>query len=193
MILAEMIKDRVTVPMLLDRYGVKVRRDGRCPCPIHHGKSPNMAVKPRWFRCYRCGASGTVIDLQMALSGSDFASAVRELDSLFGLNLEPSKPSERISARLAMAGHAKRKLDRQRRNEHNAHQYAMLCYLRRWLDKQGRDTATLDKMLDYYQTYTDDDVLPDAFRAARIIGLQQQMEVMILAACDGHSALNDDE
>lgn len=191
MIMAELVKDRVTVPMLLERYGVKARRDGRCPCPIHHGKNPNMAVKDKWFRCYRCGASGTVVDLQMALSGSDFASAVRQLDSMFSLNLEPSKPSERISARLAIASHSKLKTDRQRRRDHNAYQYSLLCYLRRWLDMQGKDTATLDKMLDYYQAYTDDDVLPDAFRAARLIGIQQEMEVMMLAAYD--SAANNSD
>lgn len=187
MIIAELVKDRVTVPMLLERYGVKLRRDGRCACPIHHGKDSNMAVKNKWFRCYRCGASGTVIDLQMALAGSGFIEAVGELDAMFNLNLAPSKPSERISARLAIAGHKKNKLDRARRHEHNDTQYTLLCYLRRWLDMHGKNTVSIDKLLDYYQGYTDDDVLPDAFRAARLIGVQQEMEVMMLAAFDSEA------
>lgn len=192
MILAELVKDCVTVPMLLERYGVKVGRGGRCACPIHHGKDANMAVKDRWFRCYRCGASGTVIDLQMALSGADFTAAVRELDSLFGLGLEPSKPSERIAACLALANHRKAKNDRAKRREHNDTTYTLLCYLRRWLDNFGRDCSALDKLLDYYQPYTDDDLLPDAFRAAELVGLGRDMEVMMLAAYDGHAAAADD-
>lgn len=192
MILAELVKDCVTVPMLLERYGVKVGRGGRCACPIHHGKDANMAVKDRWFRCYRCGASGTVIDLQMALSGADFTAAVRELDGLFGLNLEPTKPSERLSAHLSIANHAKAKQDRAKRHEHNDQQYTLLCYLRRYIEAQGIDTAALDKLLDYYQDYTDGDLLPDAFRAAQLLGLQRQMEVMMLAACDRYAAADDD-
>lgn len=192
MILAELVKDRVTVPMLLDRYGVKVGRGGRCACPVHHGKDANMAVKNRWFRCYRCGASGTVIDLQMALSGSDFSTAVRELDSLFGLNLEPKKPSERLSAHLSIANHAKAKQDRAKRHDYNDQQYTLLCYLRRYIDAQGMDTSALDKLLDHYQDYTDDDLLPDAFNAAQLLGLQRQMEVMMLAANDGYAAADDD-
>ena len=191
MIPAEMIKERVTVPMLLNHYGVRIR-GGRCACPIHHGKDANMAVKDRWFRCFRCGASGTVIDLQMALSGSDFGCAVRELDALFGLKLEPKKPSEALRARLAVAGHKKAKLDSERNNIRNSEQYSLLCDLRRWLAMWERDTTALDKYLDYYQSYTGADTLPDALHAADMLGLRNDMEVMMLAADAGFAAANDD-
>lgn len=192
MILAEMVKDRVTVPMLLETYGVKVDRSGRCACPVHHGKDKNMAVRDKWFRCFRCGVSGTVIDLQMALSSSDFRTAVRELDELFSLNLEPKKPSEALRMRLRMAERRVEKGESQKRHEHNQHNYALLCYLRRWLAANGKDITAIDKVLDYYQPHDDKDLLPDAFRAARLLGLQQEMEVMMLAAYDGHTAADDD-
>lgn len=192
MILAELVKDAVTVPMLLDRYGVRVR-GGRCACPVHHGKDSNMVVKDKWYRCFRCGSSGTVIDLQMALSGSDFAAAVRELDALFGLNLEPKKPSDSIKAHLAIADRKKAKADRARNKERNDTQYSLLCYLRRWLAAQGKDIAALDRLLDYYQPYNDDDILPDAFRAAALIGLRDEMEVMMLAADSGYTAAAYDQ
>lgn len=192
MILAGLIKDRVTVPMLLERYDVNVGRGGRCVCPIHHGKHLNMAVKDRWFRCYRCGKSGTVIDLQMALSGANFQRAITEIDAMFGLNLQPSKPSERINARLAIAEHQHRKHARQARHDHNDTQYTLLCYLRRYCEAHGSSTISLDRILDYYQQYDDDDLLPDAFKLAEYAGLSHEMEVMMLAAYDSKTAVDDD-
>lgn len=192
MILAELVKDRVTVPMLLETYGVKVDRGGRCACPIHNGKDRNMSVKDKWFRCFRCNVSGTVIDLQMALSGSDFPTAVRELDELFGLGLEPKKPSEALRARLRMADRRVQKTEAQKQHEHNVYNYTLLCYLRRWLAEHGKDFTALDKVLDYYQPHDDRDKVPDAFKAARLLGLQQEMEVMMIAAIDGHTPADDD-
>lgn len=189
---AELVKERVSVPMLLERYGVKVGQGGRCACPIHHGKDSNMAVKDRWFRCYRCGQSGTVIDLQMALSGTEFQQAIREIDAMFCLGLEPTKPSERIRARVAIANHAHIKNQRRTRHDHNELQYNLLCYLRRWCDKRGVSCESLDKILDYYQDYNDDDLLPDAFKMAADAGLQQEMEAMMDAVYDSKAAVNDD-
>lgn len=184
MILAELVKDRVTVPALLDRYGVKVGHGGRCACPIHHGQHANMAVKPKWFRCYKCGKSGTVIDLQMALTGASFSQAITDLDAMFALNLTPAKPSERISARLAFAEHKRNTRARAARKLHNDHQYTILCYLRRFCAAKGTDCTTLDKVLDYYLGYDDDDLLPDALTLAELIGLHDDMEVMIVGAAD---------
>lgn len=192
MINADLVKDRVSVPMLLEQYGVKMGRGGRCACPIHHGKDNNMAVKERWFRCYRCGKSGTVIDLQMALSGADFQQAIRELDAMFNLNLAPTKPSDRIRAKVAIADRQHVKNQRMSRKEHNDTQYTLLCHLRRYCDVHGVGCVSLDRILDYYQDYDDDDLLPDAFRLAADAGLQREMEVMMLAAIDGETAGYDD-
>lgn len=190
MIPAEMVKERVSVPMLLERYGVKPGRGGRCACPIHHGHNPNMAVKPRWFRCYRCGKSGTVIDLQMALSGAGFNQAIDELDGMFGLNLSPHKPSQRIAARLAIADHRRAQRTREARQAANGHNYALLCYLRRFCAPRGADCRALDSILDYYQGYDGDDIVPDAFMLAEHAGLGREMGVMIdgAIACAGAGA-----
>lgn len=182
MILAELIKDRVTVPMLLEQYGVKIARGGRCACPIHHGKDLNMTVKPKWFRCFRCGASGTVIDLYMALAGCTFNEAIDQLDGLFALGLKASKPSEHAAARLALTQHRVDKRRREARRQHNDHQYTLLCHLRRWAELHGAEVRCLDSILDHYLSYTGDDMLPDAFTLAADAGLKHEMEVMMLAA-----------
>lgn len=192
MIIADLVKERVSVPMLLDRYGVKVGRGGRCACPVHHGKDLNMLVKPRWYRCFRCGSSGTVIDLQMAMSGSEFSAACDELDAMFDLCLKSSKPSDMLRARLTIANHKKAKIDNDRNNVRNREQYDILCRLRQWLADWERDTSALDKLLDHYQTYTGEDTIPDAFRAADLLGLRDDLEVMMLAADAGFNAADDD-
>lgn len=192
MILAELVKDRVSVPMLLEKYGVKVGRGGRCACPIHHGHDLNMAVKQKWFRCYRCGKSGTVIDLQMALSGADFNQAIIDLDDLFGLNLRPQKPSQHIAARLVMADSKRVKRVRAARQASNDHNYTLLCYLRRYCTARGVAVNALDSILDYYLGYDGDDKVPDAFQLAAHAGLQQEMEVMIIGAVDHTRAAAND-
>lgn len=179
-----MVKDRVTVPMLLERYGVKIARGGRCACPVHQGKDLNMTVRNKWYRCFRCGASGTVIDLLMALDGITFGEACARLDSMFGLGLAPTKPSEQIAAHMALARREQLKKQRTVRRSNNDHQYTLLCYLRRYCADSGIDTTGLDNILDYYLGYDDDDALPDAFRLAADAGLGREMEVMILAAYD---------
>lgn len=192
MIMADQIKDRVSIPMLLERYGVKIDRGGRCACPIHHGTHANMTVKPKWFRCYKCGKSGTVIDLQMALNGVGFNQAIIDLDNMFGLNLTPSKPSQHIATRLALAERKRNARIRTARKQHNDHQYTLMCYLRRYCDATGTDCAALDKVLDYYLGYDDDDMLPEADRLARLIGLQTQMEVMMIGLFELKANVADD-
>ena len=180
------------MPMLLERYGVKMDRGGRCACPIHHGKHANMAVKPRWFRCYKCGRAGTVIDLQMALTGTGFGQAILDLDTMFGLNLRPRKPSQRIAARLAMAEHKRAGRVRAAIQAHNEQQYALLCYLRRYCAGLGVDCGALDSILDYYLGYDGGDVMPDAFRLAAHAGVQEEMEVMLIGAYDTEADSADD-
>ena len=58
----------------------------RGPCPVHKGEGPNLSIDPKRaaFKCFVCGAGGDVIDLVMAVHGSSFPAAVRELAGMAG-------------------------------------------------------------------------------------------------------------
>ena len=54
----------------------------RGPCPIHRGEGDNFAVRSEtgeWFCHSACGRGGSLIDLEMELSGADFKAAKAEI------------------------------------------------------------------------------------------------------------------
>ena len=85
--LAEEIKSRITMTDVLTAYGLPVSRRGRIPCPLHHGEDNNFSYSDKWFKCFVCGESGSVIDFAMKLHGIDFRQAIVRLDTDFGLDL----------------------------------------------------------------------------------------------------------
>jgi uncharacterized protein (DUF927 family)/5S rRNA maturation endonuclease (ribonuclease M5) len=61
--------------------------ESRGPCPIHQGKDDNFAVKlgtGEWFCHSVCGRGGSLIDLEMELSGAGFKTAKAEVFRLMG-------------------------------------------------------------------------------------------------------------
>lgn len=105
---AEPIKNAVSMPDLLERYGLPVSRHRRIPCPIHNGTKSNFAYKERGFNCYVCGVHGDVISFTELYFGLDFMNACRKLDEDFNLGLnvggtldaEKRAEAERVSAEL---------------------------------------------------------------------------------------------
>lgn len=68
---------------------LKQRRtaEWRGPCPLHHGKHHNFAVEfgtGRWFCHSQCRRGGTLIDLEMALTGADFRAALAAVHAVVG-------------------------------------------------------------------------------------------------------------
>ena len=62
-------------------------REWRCPCPIHNGKNDNFSVEAEtglWFCHSKCGRGGSVYDLEMALSNTDFLAAANEVRRIVG-------------------------------------------------------------------------------------------------------------
>ena len=116
---AGLIKQSVTVPQILAFYGFETPRGHRIPCPIHNGDGKNFAYWEDRFKCYVCGAHGTVIDLVMQLFNLTFQDAMKKIDSDFrlGLNVggeldaEKQEEAERISAE-------RRRAKRKREAEH---------------------------------------------------------------------------
>lgn len=178
---AEHIKARVTVPQLLEFYGVKITRNGRCACPIHNGKDPNMAVKEGYYKCFRCGSSGTVIDLQMALSGHSFNEAINDLDGMFRLGLGSNKPSDLVRSRFVLAERKERQRAEASTLEWNKKQYDLLCQVRRLRADSGRDCSRLDEALDRLYTYDSTKRIPAASIIAESVGCVDELVVIVFA------------
>lgn len=99
--LAEQIKDAVTMPDVLGRYGLlDGNRRGRIPCPLHNGTDKNFAYKDKSFRCYVCNESGTVIDFAMKLFDLPFQAACKRLNDDFNLGLSDEPPSKETRSKL---------------------------------------------------------------------------------------------
>ena len=180
-IIAEAVKERVTVPQLLGYYGVKVGRGRRCACPIHHGKNLNMAISDRSYKCYKCGSSGTVIDLQMALSGHGFKEALSDLDSMFHLGLASHKPSDIIRSEMILFERKGRQRIEAANLAWNRKQYDILVQIRRMRDRAGKDCTELDAALDDLLAFDEKTRIPSAATIADATGCNEEMVVMMIA------------
>ena len=89
---AEEIKACKRMREVIESYGVKVRRDGLCCCPIHKEKHPSMKVYKDSYYCFACGATGDVFDFVMRMDNCDFKTAFLLLGGTYE---EHSKTSER--------------------------------------------------------------------------------------------------
>ncbi len=63
-------------------------------CPFHDDKKPSMAVVPakQIFKCFPCGAGGSVFDFVMRYHKMTFPEALRYLADRAGIQLTPWKP-----------------------------------------------------------------------------------------------------
>lgn len=98
----EAVKASITVPDVARLYGLEADRHGKALCPFHSDHHPSMQLYPERFKCFSCGASGTVIDLAAQLLGLSPADTVRRLNLDFGLNLPLNReetPEERAEAK----------------------------------------------------------------------------------------------
>lgn len=65
----------------------------RGPCPIHRGQRNSFAVDPatgRWCCHSDCGRGGDMIELEMALTGTDFNTAKAEVFRIVGRSVVPT-------------------------------------------------------------------------------------------------------
>lgn len=79
------IKERLTMDAVIERYGFSARR--RMPCPLHGGDGLNFEVKDRTWRCYSHCGSGDAISFVQKLFGLTFQETLRKIDTDFGLNI----------------------------------------------------------------------------------------------------------
>lgn len=114
------IKDRLTMPEVLERYGISVNRQRRIPCPLHGGTDANCGVKDRYIHCFVCGESTDVIGFVMRHFCIDFQTAICKLNEDFFLGLPIGQRIDRFQ-RQEMA---KRRflIDKQRKEKEAEHQ-----------------------------------------------------------------------
>lgn len=91
---ATLIKQSVTVPQALARYGFEPRR--RMRCPIHGGDGLNFEVKEKTWKCYSQCGNGDVIELVQKLFNISFQEALEKIDGDFGLGLSSERDEKKL-------------------------------------------------------------------------------------------------
>jgi DNA primase len=99
------VKDEINIVQLAERYA-ELRRSGttrfvcRCLCGHNRDRHPSFILyeKNNDFHCFACQAHGSVIDLEMLVSGLDFRAAVSKLAQEFGIWQGNEPGRERLRA-----------------------------------------------------------------------------------------------
>jgi DNA primase (bacterial type) len=94
---ATIIKSKISMRQVADRYGLPPNRSGYINCPFHAENTPSLKIydEPgRGFSCFGCGKSGSVIDFVMGIYQISFRQAVLRLATDFGIPIS-GKPAAR--------------------------------------------------------------------------------------------------
>ena len=91
------------------------------PCPLHNGKGLNFTYTNERYKCFVCGAHGSVIDFVMQMDGISFQDALKRIDRDCKLGLNIGKDvndeqhrrelDERIERKRAKQAEKKRLID----------------------------------------------------------------------------------
>ena len=65
-----------------------------CPvCQPAGGKTPDLDIFDKGFKCYKCGKTGDVIDLAVLIGGMSKADAIKLLETMTGINRQKGRKS----------------------------------------------------------------------------------------------------
>lgn len=123
----EFIRNRVSARDAGVALGLNVDRNGRCACPVHHGKDRNCRLSKgeKGFYCFVCHAGGDVIALVRAVQECDFPTALRWIDGTFRLGLPLDRKLTRDEQERIREAAEKRKKERQVREMLSAMRYEL--------------------------------------------------------------------
>jgi len=93
----------LTMADVLHMYGIETSIHGRIPCPLHNGHDKNFSYKEKYFKCFVCGAGGTVIDFVMKLFDIPFRQAILRINADFALGLTWDKPDPAVRSAILEA------------------------------------------------------------------------------------------
>ena len=118
---AEVIKLRIDMNDILQRYGFETNRAGFMCCPFHNEKTPSLKIyeNNRGWNCFGCGEGGDQISFVQKLFNLSFGEALKRIDSDFCLGLyeKPSLFEYRKSQKQLNEIKKKRELEKQERQK----------------------------------------------------------------------------
>ena len=92
----QIIKDRLTMYEVLERYGYEPNKKGFMCCLFHLEKTPSMKIYEKDYHCFGCGENGDAITFVQKLFNLSFQEALKKIDIDFGLNLFGDKTFEEL-------------------------------------------------------------------------------------------------
>lgn len=114
----QIIKDRLTMHEVLERYGFSAKK--RIPCPLHDGKDDNFEIKGNNWRCYSHCGSGDTISFVQQLYDLSFQDTLRKIDADFGLNIYGDRSFEELRRSHFKQQALQAKRDREKREKQKA-------------------------------------------------------------------------
>jgi DNA primase len=130
---SENVKQLISPVQVLSLYNVKRSSAGLYKCCFHDDKTPSMKAFDEYVYCHGCGAKGSVIDLYMQLSGSNFCDSCNELGSLFGLSSD--KKSIASANRLRDERRKQQEIESSKKAR-KVEAFCLLCDLEKEYEKQ---------------------------------------------------------
>lgn len=144
----EEIKSTYTMREIVERYNVKVARDGMCCCPIHGEKHPSMKIYKDSFNCFACGANGDIFTFVQNVENCDFKTAFYLLGGKYTDKHNDAKMAQYRAQKRKET--AERKAQKRKRlirlNDIDLHAYRQLFY-------EAEEGS--DDMWEYLGKYTD--------------------------------------
>jgi len=93
----EEVRSKTDIVELINEY-VPLKKSGRsfrALCPFHSETKPSFFVSPELqiYKCFGCGAGGSVFNFLMEMEGMTFGEALRFLAKRAGVKLKPYRPT----------------------------------------------------------------------------------------------------
>lgn len=82
------IKDRLDIAIVVEHYGVEIKRNNTCLCPFHDDHHPSAHIYPTAFHCFTCNLHLDVIGFVMEMFQLSPLDAAKKLNDDFGLGID---------------------------------------------------------------------------------------------------------
>lgn len=98
----ELVKQQVSMPSVIGRYGFELNRSGFISCPFHSEKTASMKIYDKSFYCFGCGTGGDVIKFVSLLFNISAPQAVVKLSGDFLLGLKTGTYDKKAEQEYAL-------------------------------------------------------------------------------------------
>lgn len=91
----EEIKQSITMPDILNRYGVNIKNK-MCCCPIHKETHPSMQVFKDGYYCHACGSHGDIFTFIQEMESCNFRTAFLSLGGTYEDSTQKERQVNRV-------------------------------------------------------------------------------------------------